>query len=144
LNDDYLKYWRVIRQYIKSKYGLTQSELDVILFLKSEGYFSKDKFDEFDSVLSWDIDRFEKLKKAGWIQKFRNRVGKSRALYMLSSKAKNVTNLIYRKISGEEIATSPSSNPMFLKNVSYTDKVYRHAIIKMNASIRRQRHRAPE
>ena len=39
MNNDYLKYWRVIRYFIKAKYGLSQAELDVILFLKSEGYF---------------------------------------------------------------------------------------------------------
>ena len=39
MNNDYLKYWRVIRYFIKAKYGLSQAELDVILFLKSEGYY---------------------------------------------------------------------------------------------------------
>ncbi len=73
MNNDYLKYWRVIRQYIKVKYGLTQSDLDIILFLNSEGYFDKDKFSEFDSILSWDEQRFNKLLRDGWIEVFRKR-----------------------------------------------------------------------
>jgi hypothetical protein len=67
MHNDYLKYWRVIRQYIKIKYNLTQSDLDILLFLKSESYFSKDKFLEFDEILSWDKQRFEKLRQQGWI-----------------------------------------------------------------------------
>ena len=45
--DDYLKYWRVIRQFVKIKYELTQADLDVLLFLYSEKYFDKNKFEEY-------------------------------------------------------------------------------------------------
>jgi hypothetical protein len=47
---------------------------------------------------------------------------------------------LYKKLNGEEIPESPSSNPLFLKNVSYTDKVYRNYIKEMNSFIRQQRH----
>lgn len=141
---DYLKYWRVIRHFIKVKYGLTQSDLDVILFLYSEGYFSKEKFDEFDALISWDAERFGTLLKDGWIVVFRRRMGNRKALYELSYKALRVVDSIYKKLNGEEIPEGPSNNPMFLKNVSYTDKVYRNFIIEMNKTIKQQRHLAPE
>tara|TARA_R100000742_G_C4271256_1_gene90139 strand:+ start:819 stop:1253 length:435 start_codon:yes stop_codon:yes gene_type:complete len=144
LNNDYLKYWRVIRQYIKIKYGLTQSDLDVILFLNSEDYFSKDKFEEFDRILSWDENRFNKLLRDGWVEVFRKRKGKTKGLYNLSYKAKRVITSVYKKLNGEELPTSPSQNPMFLKNVSYSDRRYREAIINMNEFIRQQRHLSPE
>lgn len=144
MKNDYLKYWRVIRQYIKVKYGLTQSDLDIILFLNSEGYFNKDKFEEFDRILSWEVQRFDRLLRDGWIEVFRKRQGKIKGLYTLSYKAKRVVTSIYKKLNGEELPTSPSQNPMFLKNVSYTDRRYREAIINMNESIRQQQHHAPE
>ena len=144
MQNDYLKYWRVIRQYIKIKYNLTQSDLDILLFLKSEDYFSKDKFDEFNEVLSWDKQRFEKLRQLGWIEVFRKRVGKHKALYQLSFKAKRMLTSIYKKLNGEEIPTSPTQNKMFAKNVSYSDKVYRNMIIEMNKTIKQQRHLALE
>ncbi len=144
MNNDYLKYWRIIRQYIKVKYSLTQSDLDVILFLNSEDYFSKDKFEEFDRILSWDENRFNKLLRDGWIEVFRKRKGKTKGLYNLSYKSKRVISSIYKKLNGEEMPTSPSQNPMFLKNVSYSDRRYRDAIIKMNEFIRQQRHLSPE
>lgn len=137
--DDYLKYWRVIRQYTKIKYDLNQADLDMLLFLYSEKYFGRDKFDEFDDLLGWDITRFFRLQKAGWIVKFRNQVGKRKALYQLTIKTTRMIQLVYRKLSGEEIPTSSSQNKMFLKNVSYSDKRYKDMIIEMNKVIRQQR-----
>ena len=106
--DDYLKYWRVIRQFIKIKYGLTQEDLDILFFLYSEKYFDKDKFEEFDNLLSWNKCRFEKLRKDGWIQSFRsnNTHGGRRAIYQLSTKSISLVRLAYKKLSGEEIPVS--------------------------------------
>tara|TARA_R110000823_G_scaffold292447_2_gene411230 strand:- start:9 stop:440 length:432 start_codon:yes stop_codon:yes gene_type:complete len=137
---DYLKYWRVIRYFIKIKYGLSQGELEMLLFLKTEDYFSKDKFNEFDELLSWDVQRFDKMKRDGWIEVFRKRLRERKALYQLSYKAQRMLTSLYKKLEGEEIPTSPSSNKMFAKNVNYNDKVYRNFIKEMNAFIRQQRH----
>ena len=140
----YLKYWRVIRYFIKAKYNLSQADLDILLFLNSEGYFDKEKFKEFDNLLSWNEARFDNLLRDGWIEVFRKRNGPTKAIYVLSYKAKRVCTSIYKKLNGEEIPTSQSANPMFAKNVKYTDKVYRNFIKNLNTSIRQQRHRAPE
>lgn len=142
--DDYLKYWKVLRQYFKVKYGLTQSDLDMLLFLYSEKYFDKDKFAEYNTIFGWDKDRFENLRRKGWIEIFRQRMGHRKAIYQLSLKTRRVIQSIYRKLSGEEIPTSLSNNKMFRKNVSYTDKVYRNMITEMNKVIKQQRHQSPE
>ena len=144
MKSDYLKYWRVIRQFIKSKYGLTQADLDMLLFLYTEDYFSKDKFQEFNELLSWDVTRFDRLRRDKWIEVFMKNMGKRKALYTLSYKTKRMIDSLYKKLNGEEIPTSPSKNPMFKRNVKYSDKVYRNFIKEMNASIRQQRHHAPE
>lgn len=143
-NNDYLKYWRVVRQFVKIRYNLTQADLDVILFLYSEKYFGRDKFKEFNEILSWDRKRFERLLKEGWIEEFRKREKGKKALYQLSFKASRMVDMIYKKLNGEEISTSTASNPMFKRNVSYADKVYRNMIKEMNAATRQQRHHAPE
>ena len=142
--NDYLKYWRVIRYFIKAKYGLTTADLDMLLFLYSEKYFSKDKFDEFNELLSWDVKRFDTLLRDGWIVVFRKRTTKNKSLYELSYKGRRMIGSIYKKLSGEEIPESVTSNPIFYKNVSYTDKVYRNMIKQMNAATRQSRHRAQE
>ena len=137
---DYLKYWRVIRYFIKSKYGLSQAELEMLLFLRSEKYFSKDSFDEYNELISWDKNRFEKLRSEGWIDVFRKKEANRRVVYQLSYKAQRMLTTLYKKLEGEEIPESKSSNQLFLRNISYTDKVYRNYIKKLNKFIRQQRH----
>jgi len=138
--NDCLKYWRVIRYFIKSKYGLTTSDLDMLLFLYSEDIFSKEKFDEFDSLLSWNEDRFDRLLRDGWIEVFRKRRKKHKSLYGLTFKSQRVISSVYKKLSGEEIPTSLNNNPIFVKNVKYSDKAYRNMILEMN-KLRRQQQR---
>ncbi len=142
--NDCLKYWRVIRYFIKQKYGLTTADLDMLLFLYSEDIFSKEKFEEFDNLLSWDEDRFDRLLRDGWIEVFRRSPKKFKSLYSLSYKTNRVIGSIYKKLSGEEIPTSLSGNPMFAKNVKFSDKIYRKMILDMNAAIKQQRRLSPE
>jgi DNA-binding MarR family transcriptional regulator len=139
---NYLKYWRVIRYYIKAKHGITTPELEMMLFLHSEKYFSQDKFAEFDSLISWDKNRFKRLVRDGWIQSFRVKTGNRRAVYELSRKGKLMVNSVYNYLSGKEIPTSVKTNPLFEKDVSYNDKVYRNMILQMNEFIRQERHHA--
>lgn len=141
---DYLKYWRVVRQFIVIKYKLKYSELDLLLFLYSEDRFTKDKFQEFNEVLPWNTERFEKMRREGWISVFRNRMGNRRALYELSYKGKNLVDLLYRKLEGEELPMDVSNNPMFKPKTNYSNKVYRNFIKTMNESIRQQRRLALE
>lgn len=142
--DDYLKFWRVISYYFKSKHGLTQADLDTILFLYSEKYFDKAKFSEYNELLSWDKYRFGRLLRDGWISVFRKRIGHRKTIYELSYRGVNLCEDIYRKLNGEEIPTSLSQNSMFHKNVSYFDKVYRNMIKEMTSFTRQQRHRSHE
>jgi hypothetical protein len=142
--NDCLKYWRVIRYFIKQKYGLTTGDLDMLLFLYSEDIFSKEKFKEFDNILSWDEDRFDRLLRDGWIEVFRRRRKKFKTLYGLTFKTQRVISSIYKKLSGEEIPTDMSNNPIFAKNVKLSDTIYKKMIISMNESIRQQRRRSPE
>jgi len=140
MKSNYLKYWKVIRYFIKAKYGLSTADLDMLLFLYSEEYFDKGKFDEFNTLMGWNRETFERLRQEGWIEVFRKRHKRKRAIYCLSYKTKRIIKSIYNKLEGQEIPTDPSTNPMFLKNVSYSDKVYRNMIVEMNKLIRQQRH----
>lgn len=129
---DYLKYWRVIKFYAKVKYKISDADLDMLLFLYSEKYFGKSKFNEFDEILGWDRVRFNKLLKNDWITVFRKRTGTERTLYCLSFKAKKMITSIYAKIEGEEVSEHYQRNPMFKKDVRFTEKVHRNFIKQMN------------
>ena len=140
MSSDYLKYWRVVRYFIKSKYGLTTAELETLLFLKSETYFDKKKFKEFNELCSWDRNRFDRLLRDGWIDVFRKREGSNKTIYKLSFKSKKVINSVYDKLNGNEIPSTDNNNPMFFKKVKYTDKGYKNMIKEMNRQIRAKKY----
>jgi len=110
----------------------------MLLFLYSEQYFDNGKFKEFNNLLGWNRGRFLKLVREGWIEVFRKGQRGIKSIYCLSYKSKRVIKSIYDKLEGAEIPTSQTSNPMFAKNVSYSDKVYRNMIIEMNKFIKQQ------
>jgi hypothetical protein len=147
---NYMKYWRVIRYYVKAKYKISEPDLDILLFLYSEGRFTHERYRDFEKLLNWDNKRFNRLIKEGWIINFREGLKREKPLYELTYKGKAMVNTVYKKLNGEEIASTKKNNPLFMVNVISTDKIYRNFIIKMNKEIKdlkikeqQQRH-APE
>jgi len=141
---DYLKYWRTIRYWIKAKYGLSTPDIEMMLFLYSEQMFTKTKFKRFEQIMSWDVNRFDRLLRDGWIHVWRKRQGKQATLYELTYKSKRIITDIYKKLNGEEVAESAHANPLFRDDASYMDKVYRQSIVEMNNFIKQQRHLSQE
>ena len=132
---DYLKYWRVVKYWTKNKYSITLGELDMMLFLYSEGVFNKQKFQEFNRLIGWNKNRFKDLLARDWIVKWRNHTYKEKALYELSYKGKRMISNVYDKLNGKEFS---ENTPMFNRNAGYNDRVYREYIEKLNLSIRKQ------
>jgi|TARA_R100001463_G_scaffold21217_1_gene51182 hypothetical protein len=141
---DYLKYWRTIRYWVKAKYGLSTPDIEMMLFLYSENMFTKSKFKRYEQIMSWDINRFDRLLRDDWIHVWRKRKGKEATLYELTYKSKRIITLIYKKLNGEEVAETAHANPLFKDNANYMDKVYRQSIVEMNKFIKQQRHLALE
>jgi len=129
---DYLKYYTVVHRYFRKKYELTREELDLILFLMSERIFNKRKFQEFNELLMWDRKRFDNMLDNGWISIFRAPSDGISARYELSYKARRMVRQLYKTIINKEIPQLPERNPMFKKEVGFSDKVYRNFIKKMN------------
>lgn len=134
---DYLKYWRVIRKFYCTKYDLSLADLEMILFLYSEDYFSYDKFEEYDTVMPWDKKRFQDLINRGIIEVFRKKVPGRKALYDLSMKHKRMVANIYSHMNGKPLPESVPSNRGIWTKSCYTNKVYNKAIKEMNAELRK-------
>ncbi len=128
---DYMKYWRIVRQWAKVRYQLSQEDLDILFFLYSEQYFDKTKFAEFEQVLPWDKKRFKSLLEREWIHVWRKSGGGHKALYELTIKARSCISTLYKKLNGEDFPISETANPMFRKNATYTDKVYRKYMLNL-------------
>ncbi len=138
-SNDYLKYWKVIKHWAKATYGLSTSEIEMMMFLYSEGLFTRKQFDEFNEIMSWDKMRFYNLLKNKWVIVWRERKGKESKLYELGFKGKKLVSSIYRKLNMQEtISESPYRNPIFKNDTKYSNKIYRKIIKEMNKSILQQ------
>jgi|TARA_R110000744_G_scaffold114561_9_gene214379 hypothetical protein len=131
MKHDFLKHWRVVRYLIKKQYGLSQQDLELLLFLYSEGRFTKDDFDWYSTIVSWDIRRFIKLKKEGWVKQWRVNRGNTRAIYELTHKGKIAMGRVYRLLLGEEKFPESKRNPIYNPKRS-SEKKYLNAMKKIN------------
>ena len=133
---NFLKYYRVVRYYIKKKYDITLMELDMILYLYDMPFFRKEDFNYYGNTMSWDKKRFYEMIKKGLIKEWRpgkEQYAKAK-MFELSHKAKSICSLTYKKLLQEEtISENAVSNPIFKKE-TYMDKVYKNVIEKMNRS----------
>lgn len=135
--NDYLKYWKVVRQWARSYYKLSIAEIEMLLFLYSEGPFTRGQFEEYNEIMSWDKKRFHNLLGNGWIIKWRERKGREATLYGLSFSGKRVCASIYKKLNKEEMVSEHRrKNPIFSSSAKYSEKVYRKLIKKMNREMK--------
>jgi hypothetical protein len=127
-----LKYYRLVRKWACKTYGLTDGDLELLIFLTHQGRFNRDDFKNGSYIYSWDKHRFERLKREGWIEvwRHRNRTTIKFTIYKVSFKCNSLVSRIYRILMGEEdIPTYQKS--VFYKNKTYTDKVFNKAIDDM-------------
>ena len=124
--NDYLKYWKVVKQWAKVKYNLGTADIEMMLFLYSEGLFNQKQFEEYTEIMSWDKNRFHNLMKDKWIVVWRKRKGKESTLYELGFSGKRMCASIYKKLNMEEtVSEDRRLNPIFNPNADYSKKVYR-------------------
>ena len=128
---NFLKYWRIVRYYICKRYEISLSELELLLYFYDENVFTRSQFNEYCSILAWNNRRFSELIEKDLIRKWREGKGTVSHLYELTTKGKRICNLTYKKLAGEDINEDPNKNKI-MKGESYTDKVYRNMIRKMN------------
>lgn len=129
---DILKYWRIVRKWaLDSNPTLNGGELDMLLYLYREPPFDIVIFKEAVSLMSWDRGRLERMIINGWIDVYRERKTKRKQLYCLSRKTKNLIASIYNKLLQKD--PMPEKSIYFSKEASFSEKMYREAIKRMNA-----------
>lgn len=130
---DYLRYMRGARKYILMQHDITQADLELILWLKPMGKFSKDDLRVFEGTMSWDGSRVSNLIKQGLLVKFRKAVpNKCKALYEITIKGKRICNLLYQIL---ETGTFPDSAASVhnKKGSTQAERKYGHYYRKENA-----------
>jgi len=133
-----LKYYRLIRKWACKTYNLKDADLELLIYLDCKGRFTRNEFIDGSYTMSWDKNRWERLRQEGWIEtwRHRNRTTIKYSIYKTSFKCSQLISRIYRIMLGQEdLPTSERS--IFYENKSYTDKVYNKAIDDMIKDIDR-------
>jgi len=127
-----LKYYRLTRKWVCKTYGLTDADLELLIYLDCKGRFTRNEFIEGVYTYSWDKHRWERLKREGWIEvwRHRNRTTIKYSVFKTSFKCSQIISRIYRILLGEEDPPFTERN-IFYKNKSYTDKVMTKALDDM-------------
>ena len=126
------KYYRLVRKWACKTYNLKDADLELLIYLDCKGRFTRQEFIDGAYTYSWDKQRWERLRRDGWVEtwRHRNRTTIMYSVFKTSFKCSQMISRIYRILLGEEdLPTSERS--IFFNNKSYTDKVYNKAIDDM-------------
>ena len=126
------KYYRLVRRWACKTYNLKDADLELLVYLDCKKLFTRNDFINGVYTYSWDKNRWERLRRNGWIDVFkeRNRTTSKYAVYKVSSKSKRLINRIYRILLAEEDLPTATTS-VFYNNKSYMDKVFNKAIDDM-------------
>jgi len=127
-----LKYYRLTRKWVCKTYGLSDADLELLIYLDCKRRFTRNEFIDGAYTYTWDKHRWERLKREGWIEVWRqrNRTTIKYSVFKTSFKCSQVISRIYRILLGEEDPPFTQRN-VFHKNKTYTDKVMNKALDDM-------------
>ena len=126
------KYYRLVRKWACKSNGLNDADLELLIYLDCKGQFTRNGFIDGTYTMHWDKNRWERLRREGWIEawRYRNRTTIKYSIFKTTFKCSQLISRIYRILLGEEdLPTSERS--VFYKNKSYTDKVMNKSINDM-------------
>ena len=128
----FLKYYRHVRKWACAQYGLKDADLELLMFLEHEGRFTRKKFQDGAYIYCWDRKRWERLRKDGWIDVWRegDRRASKGSIFKTSFKCSHMIARIYRILWGEEDVPTSIRN-VYARNKTYTDKVMNKALDDM-------------
>ena len=63
-----LKYYRLVRKWACKTYGLKDADLELLIYLDCKKRFTRQEFIDGTYTYSWDKERWERLRKEGWIE----------------------------------------------------------------------------
>jgi len=133
-NLNLLKHYRIIRRWACRNNGLSDADLELLIYLDCIGLFNRLDFIDGAYSYSWDNRRWARLKADDWINVFakRNRTTTKSNVYKVSFKGKQLINRMYRIMLGEEDIPTSTKRNVIMKGKRYSDKVLIKSIKNVN------------
>ena len=98
------KYYRLVRKWACKTYNLKDADLELLIYLDCKGRFTRQEFIDGVYTMSWDKNRWERLRREGWIEawRHRNRTTIKYSIIITSLKCSQLITRIYKILLGEE------------------------------------------
>lgn len=128
-NSKVFMHYRTVRRWAAAYYKITSAEVELLISMHCKKRFTNEGFKDGEVTMTWDLKRFRRLKKDGWIDVYRDfwKTKEGKTIYKPSRKLNEMANKIYRILLGEEELPVNAKTP-FNKNETYTDKTMLTAI----------------
>ena len=129
-----MKHYRIIRKWACKNNDLTDSDLELLIYLDCIDLFTIKDFKTGTYTYSWNNRRWNKLIQNDWIVVWRkrNRTTQKYNIYKVSFKGKQLISRIYRIMLGDEdIPTSERRNSI-MQGKTYMDKVLQTSVYNVN------------
>ena len=129
-----LKHYRIIRRWACRNNGLTDSDLELLIYFDCLEFFTKQDYKTGTYTYSWDKMRWDRLLKEGWIVVWRerNHTTQKYHIYKVSFKCKQLISRMYRIMLGEEDIPMTERSNVIMKSRQYRDTVMQSAINNVN------------
>ena len=115
-----LKHYRIIRRWACKSYELKDADLELLIYFDCIGLFTRKDYIDGVYTYSWDKNRWERLRREGWIEVWRNKNNTTQkyAIYKTSFKCGQLISRIFRMLLGREVLpTSIKRNKIIQKKV---------------------------
>ena len=124
-----LQYWGLVSRYFIKTTDLTRADLELLVYLNPIPLFTIHDFKTGQLLYSWDVNRFYRLKREGWIDLVHDGKGRTggHSKYATSTKTKRLVKRIGRILDGKE--NLPET---IIKKDGFMDNMYLQAIRKFN------------
>jgi len=138
---DNLKFLKVGRYWIKKKHDISLKELEMLLFLYSENFFTMVTYNKYVNIFGFNQKLIYTLMNKGLVHKWRKEKFGEVAMYELTKKGRRIMSDFYKKLAGEDdYSVLPRKNPVFNKKTqNYTDKTMAMQMEEINRLNRESR-----
>lgn len=138
--NDNLKYWSLIRKYYKKKHGITDRDLDILLFMHREGRVNRKDMILAMRDMKFVYAKVYELIQEGYIIADKKTYG-GRVMYEISRRGKLLCDSIYKKLNGGELLDRYRGMDKDPEKLMMYRKAHREQMNKLSESIRPQRRR---
>ena len=120
-NYNFLEYIFIVRIYIQKKYNINWRVLEFLLFLYAKQIFTYQDFNKYPAA--FDVKRIRTMIQLGYVKIFKERKGKTRQVYSLTTLAKRIVSSFYEHLSGERSIPATRSNNPILERKPKTKRI---------------------